>query len=135
MPIAQADGCLLWEGVMIDISDLKQRELELQQRQQELPLTLDNLPIPLGSTRIDGDQSIVFFNRCFSETFGYGISTVPNVTSWMQQACAFVCAAASTRPAGRVMWSRLGVVMAASPHGNTGSPVAMAVAAMCCSVA
>ncbi len=89
MPIPQADGCLLWEGVMIDISDLKQREMELQQRQQELHLTLDNLQIPLGSSRIDGDQSIVFFNRCFSETFGYDFGTVPNVASWMQQAYPF----------------------------------------------
>jgi signal transduction histidine kinase len=86
MPIPQADGCLLWEAVMTDISDLKQRELELQQRQQELHRILDNLPIPLGSSRTDGDQSIVFFNRCFSETFGYDLGTVPNVASWMQQA-------------------------------------------------
>jgi PAS domain S-box-containing protein len=86
MPIPQADGCLLWEGVMIDISDLKQRELELQQRQQEVHRILDNLPIPLGSSRIDGDQSVVFFNRCFSETFGYDLGTVPNIASWMQQA-------------------------------------------------
>jgi PAS domain S-box-containing protein len=86
MPIPQADGCLLWEGVMIDISDLKQRELELQQRQQELHRILDNLPIPLGSSRIDGDQSIVFFNRCFSETFGYELGRVPTIASWMEQA-------------------------------------------------
>jgi PAS domain S-box-containing protein len=86
MPIPQSDGCLLWEGVMIDISDLKQRELELQQRQQELNRILDNLPIPLGSSRIDGDQPIVFFNRCFSETFGYELGSVPTIASWMEQA-------------------------------------------------
>jgi len=85
-PSPQVDGTLLWEGVMIDISDLKQRELELQQRQQELKRMLDNLPIPVGCNRLDAEQSTLFVNRCFSETFGYDLNSVPNVTSWMARA-------------------------------------------------
>jgi PAS domain S-box-containing protein len=85
-PTPQADGSLLWEGVMIDISDLKQREQELKQRQNELHRILDNLPIPVGISRIDGDQPILFFNRCFSATFGYDLGCVDTVASWMELA-------------------------------------------------
>ena len=85
-PTPQADGCLLWEGVMIDISDLKQREQELQHQQQELHRILDNLPIPVGSSRLEGEQRLEYLNRCFSETFGYDLGSVKSVADWIQKA-------------------------------------------------
>jgi PAS domain S-box-containing protein len=85
-PTREADGCLLWEGVMIDISDLKQREQELQQQQQELHHILAHLPIPVGSSRVEGEQRFEYLNRCFSETFGHDLGSVESVADWMRQA-------------------------------------------------
>ena len=120
MPIPQANGCLLWEGVMIDISDLKQRELELQQRQQELHRILDNLPIPLGSCRIDGDQSIVFSTAASAKLSATSSAVCPRSPAGWSRPIPFRCAAASTRTAGSAMWMRPCEAMAASPHGHTG---------------
>ncbi|MFN6472292.1 MAG: AAA family ATPase [Nostoc sp. SerVER01] len=42
-PELQADGAILWDGVVIDISDRKQSELALQQKSQDLEQALTNL--------------------------------------------------------------------------------------------
>jgi len=42
-PERQADGAIVWDGVVIDISDRKQSELALQQKSQDLEQALTNL--------------------------------------------------------------------------------------------
>ncbi|WP_019508338.1 PAS domain S-box protein [Pleurocapsa sp. PCC 7319] len=43
-PEKQADGSIIWDGLMIDISDRKQAEQELRESQQLLRLIFDTLP-------------------------------------------------------------------------------------------
>ena len=43
-PEKQADGSIVWDGLMIDISDRKQAEQELRESQQLLRLIFDTLP-------------------------------------------------------------------------------------------
>lgn len=43
-PERQADGSTVWDGIILDITDRKQTEQELQQSQQFLRLLLDNIP-------------------------------------------------------------------------------------------
>jgi PAS domain S-box-containing protein len=43
-PQYQPDGAILWDGCVIDISEHKATEAELQQSQQVLKLVLDNIP-------------------------------------------------------------------------------------------
>jgi len=42
-PELQADGAIVWDGVVIDVSDRKKAELTLQQKSQELEQALNNL--------------------------------------------------------------------------------------------
>lgn len=43
-PERQADGSTIWDSIILDITDRKQAEQELQQSQQFLRLLLDNIP-------------------------------------------------------------------------------------------
>ena len=85
-PTAQPDGSLLWEGVMIDISDLKQRELELQRRQGELNRILDNLPVPIAVLSLDGAPLVLSLNACFIAIFGYTLADIPTQAAWAERA-------------------------------------------------
>lgn len=85
-PSPLADGGLLWEGVMVDISDLKQEELQLQRRQQELTRILDNLPVAIAGNSLDPEPRLLFVNARFVATFGYTLDTMPTVDAWFAQA-------------------------------------------------
>lgn len=85
-PSPLADGGLLWEGVMVDISDLKQQELQLQRRQQELSRILDNLPVAIAGNSLDPEPRLLFVNARFVATFGYTLNDVPTLAAWAELA-------------------------------------------------
>ena len=83
-PLSQAGGSLIWDGVLIDISDLQTRELDLQRRQ--LRSILEQLPIPLAISPIDPDPAFLWLNRSFRDSFGYGHGSEDGLNGWMEQA-------------------------------------------------
>ena len=85
-PSPGADGSSLWEGVMVDISDLKERALELRQRQAELHAILDDLPVAVAALSHDPDPRRLFVNRRYRATLGYGPEDVPTQAAWAELA-------------------------------------------------
>ncbi len=85
-PSLLADGSLLWEGVMVDVSDLKQQELLLQRRQRELSRILDNLPVAIAGNSLDPEPRLLFVNARFVATFGYTLEDVPTLAAWAELA-------------------------------------------------
>lgn len=73
------DGATVWEGVISDITDQVEHELELRR-------ILNVLPIPVGSNRLEGSQEIVFLNQRFLDTFGYGAEELSTLEVWFERA-------------------------------------------------
>ena len=76
IPQRQADGSSIWQGVMSDITEPKQRELDLQ-------TSLDHAPIAIVALALnDPDPPITYVNRAFHRTFGYDRSAIPRRSDW-----------------------------------------------------
>ena len=76
IPQLQADGSSVWQGVMSDITEPKQRELDLQS-------SLDYAPIAIVALALtDPDPPITYVNRAFRRTFGYDPSSIPRRSDW-----------------------------------------------------
>jgi diguanylate cyclase (GGDEF)-like protein/PAS domain S-box-containing protein len=74
----QADGSSIWQGVMSDITEPKQRELDLQR-------SLDHAPIAIVALALtDPDPEITYVNRAFRRTFGYDRSAIPRRSDWIR---------------------------------------------------
>jgi signal transduction histidine kinase len=85
-PTPQADGSLLWECLLSELSDHTKCEPERQLGLQDLHRSLDHLPIPVAIGRIEPDPAVLLVNRRFSETFGYDLGSTESLTAWMEQA-------------------------------------------------
>jgi PAS domain S-box-containing protein len=86
VPRDLADGSVVWEGVISDISEAVQAEQKLRDQEQELRRMLSVLPIPVGSNRLAGNQEIVFLNQRFLDTFGYAAEELPTLEAWAERA-------------------------------------------------
>lgn len=76
IPQLQADGSSIWQGVMGDITEAKQRELDLQR-------SLDHAPIAIVAlNRRDEDPEVTYLNRAFQRTFGYDRRSIPRRSDW-----------------------------------------------------
>jgi len=76
IPQLQADGSSVWQGVMSDITEPKQRELDLQS-------SLDHAPIAIVALAlIDPDPPITYVNQAFQRIFGYDRSAIPRRSDW-----------------------------------------------------
>lgn len=76
VPQLQSDGSSVWQGVMSDITDSKQRELDLQR-------SLDHAPVAIVALSLnDPDPEITYVNRAFQRTFGYERSAIPRRSDW-----------------------------------------------------
>ena len=76
IPQPQADGSSVWQGVMSDITEPKQREIDLQR-------SLDHAPIAIVALALtDPDPPITYVNRAFRLTFGYDRSSIPRRSDW-----------------------------------------------------
>lgn len=85
-PTPMGDSSLLWEGVVIDITDLKQKEQQLQLRQLELSRILDNLPVAIAGNSLDPEPRLLFVNARFVATFGYTLEDIPTLAAWAERA-------------------------------------------------
>ena len=78
IPQRQADGSSVWQGVMSDITEPKQRELDLQR-------SLDYAPIPIVILALsDPDPEITYVNQAFRRTFGFERSAIPRRSDWIR---------------------------------------------------
>ncbi len=69
-PKQQANGNIIWDGIVVDISDRKEAETQLYESQQLLKLVMDNIPQAIFWK----DRSSVYLgcNRRFAITAGVG---------------------------------------------------------------
>ena len=86
IPRPLPDGCTVWEGVLIDITEQVLAQQQLRDNEQQLRRILNVLPIPVGCNRLDASHELVFLNQRFLETFGYSAEELPNVQAWGERA-------------------------------------------------
>ncbi len=79
IPRARPGGGTIWEGAMIDVTERKRAEEQLQ-------LVLDNLPIAVAATTLTSPAELTFVNEEFVRTFGYTLREVPTVAAWAERA-------------------------------------------------
>ncbi|MEB3351004.1 MAG: PAS domain S-box protein [Cyanobacteriota bacterium] len=80
LPQIQVDGSCVWQGVMSDITERKQQELDLRR-------ILDNAPIAIAANSLtDPDPAITYLNREFLRIYGYDSDTIPTLSAWAQLA-------------------------------------------------
>jgi|GEM_PF-3556029 len=87
IPRALADGSMVWEGVLIDVTDRVQVQQRLEESERNLRLILDHLPTPVVVSELTPEAPFSFMNQMFTATFGYTIKEVPTVHEWLQQSC------------------------------------------------
>jgi PAS domain S-box-containing protein len=85
-PRALADGSVVWEGVLTDITDRKLAEQKVADSEARLRKILDNIPIPVAINDATKDGRITFLNEAFTRTFGYTPEDVPDVGAWARLA-------------------------------------------------
>ncbi len=68
-PERQADGSTLWNGCLIDISDRKRTEEQLQQFQQRLSLMVEQMPIAV--VEWNTEMEVTAWNPAAEKMFGY----------------------------------------------------------------
>ncbi len=67
-------------SMAIDISELKKTEKNLQESEARFRSLFHNSPIPLASSRRDGQN--LEFNKTFTKLFGYSIEDIPDHGTW-----------------------------------------------------
>lgn len=77
-PEREADGGIIWHGIMIDITERKQAEFELHQRAQEFRALVENSPDPI--VRYDRDGRRLYLNPALAQLSGKPIQSLLGVT-------------------------------------------------------
>lgn len=83
-PHRLADGALLWDGVLTDITERKRAEAALRQGEERFRAALEFLPIPIGLA--DSSGRAQYFNQAFTARYGYTLEDVPTVADWFLRA-------------------------------------------------
>ncbi|MEB3200321.1 MAG: PAS domain S-box protein [Synechococcaceae cyanobacterium] len=86
VPRELPDGSIVWEGVLIDVTERVLAQQALQASERRLQRLLDNLPIPVATLSVSRTGDPIFCNRRFSETFGYSTADLRDQSTWMQRA-------------------------------------------------
>jgi PAS domain S-box-containing protein len=73
-PERQADGAILWDGVLIDISDRKQAEASLAKEREFLNAIIHN--ITDGIVVCDANGKLILFNKATSEFHGLPVESL-----------------------------------------------------------
>ncbi|MEH1919527.1 ATP-binding sensor histidine kinase [Nostoc sp.] len=74
-PERQADGAIIWDGVMIDISDRKQAEASLAKEREFLNAIIHN--ITDGIVVCDANGKLTLFNKATREFHGLPVESLP----------------------------------------------------------
>ncbi len=79
------DGSILgYQGIIRDITELKQIVNELQTEKQRFQTLSENAPF--GMVMIDKDGTFRYMNPKFRELFGYDLNDVPDGRTWFRKA-------------------------------------------------
>jgi PAS domain S-box-containing protein len=68
-PSRQADGSVVWDGIVVDITASKETEFALRQSEENLRLVLQNMPVMLDA--FDLDQNLIVWNHECERVTGY----------------------------------------------------------------
>jgi len=85
------DGSLrTFVSQILDVSDLIQDQQQASFTVAERNRILDNIPVAIVCAMPDAAPTAraLYINRCFEQTFGYGIEELPTLEDWMQRAFA-----------------------------------------------
>ncbi len=63
---------------------IEKTELKLIQSENRFNTLLNKIPIPLSIS--DSENSIIFQNKAFTDTFGYILEEIPTITAWLEKA-------------------------------------------------
>ena len=86
IPRALPDGTMIWEGVLIDVTDRVLAQHRLEESEARLRRILDNIPVPVAIYDTAEPQQILFVNKAFVQTFGYTLDDIPTLTDWAERA-------------------------------------------------
>jgi PAS domain S-box-containing protein len=86
-PAHGPNGEQQWQGVLVDMSERKAREVSLEARLDESRRLLDSVPIAIVIANLDGDDpEITKVNAEFERSFGYTHRQVPRASAWAERA-------------------------------------------------
>lgn len=71
-------------GTHVDITNLKQTEIQLRKSEQKFKLLVEDAPF--GLLILDEKQQIEYFNPKFKSLFGYTAEELPDLDSWLNKA-------------------------------------------------
>ncbi len=75
------------EGTIIDITVQKEAEQALRETEQRFRTLVEQLPLGIAMTkRNTGGESILYYNRTFTDMTGYTLETTPTLDDWILQA-------------------------------------------------
>ena len=77
MPQQEADGSVLWHGVIFDVTEQIEKE-------QSFKILFSQIPIPLSIS--DNNGNVIYHNQCYADTFGYTLHDISTVDDWMEKA-------------------------------------------------
>lgn len=87
VPRTLPDGSIVWEGVLIDVTERVLAQQKLEKRRQELERILDNIPISIAFLDLKpADPEITFLNATFQNQLGYTTADIPTVSQWFPKA-------------------------------------------------
>jgi PAS domain S-box-containing protein len=86
-PAHGPNGEQQWQGVLVDMTEQRARELSLEARLNESRRLLDSVPIAIVIAKLDGDDpEITKVNAEFERSFGYTHRQVPRASAWAERA-------------------------------------------------
>jgi PAS domain S-box-containing protein len=112
-PTLQADGAIVWDGIMLDVTDRKVVEQALLASQRQYQRLADNIPGVIYQFRLtpDGQVSVPYISSGCQDLFGLAPATiVADLNSLIElthpdDLCVFqVCVAASARDLSFFAW-------------------------------
>ncbi len=87
VPRELVDGTMVWEGVLIDVTDRIEAQQRLERSQAHLERVLNNLPVAIAIQTLDPiDPKITFLNEHFTRSLGYTHTELQTVSDWARRA-------------------------------------------------
>lgn len=87
VPRELADGTMVWEGVLIDVTDQIEAQHLLKRSQTHLERVLNNLPVAIAINTLEiGNPKITFLNDHFTRSLGYTRTELQTESDWARLA-------------------------------------------------